>query len=146
MKNDHFKIVQRPLKFLGCFSAWSLYKNHRVKMCLELVCCKCTLGLSHVKILEVNKRALFRYPWTQHLVCIILFSFRYSFTQYVDIRILNLTGYSTQMCYSVNNPPTPNPPILGVDRTDTNTPFEGNICPPRWSDSSLKVGSQHAKK
>lgn len=90
--------------------------------------------LSHRKTLEVNKLALFRYPWTRHLVCIILFSFRYSFTQYVDIRILNLTGYSTQMCYTVNTPPHHTPthtspsPIHGVNRIDTNQLSERNIC------------------
>lgn len=72
---------------------------------LELVLCKCMLVVSYLKMLEVNKRALFGYPRTQHLVRIMLSSRRRSSTQRVDIRILNLTEYSTQMCYSVNTPP-----------------------------------------
>lgn len=39
----------------------------------------CSVGVSHLKMQEVNKRALFRYPWTQHLVCIIHFTLIHSF-------------------------------------------------------------------
>ncbi len=93
-----------------------------MKMCLKSVC-KCMVRASHLKMLQVNRRALFRYPWTQHLVCIILFTFRRSFTEYVVVHILNLTGYSTQMCYSVNIPL-----ILGavvLTETDTNHHLRG---------------------
>lgn len=74
-------------------------------------------------MLDVNKRALFRYPWTQHLVCIMLFTFRRSFTQYVDAQILNLTGNSTQMCYSVNIPPILS--VVVMSATDTNHHLRG---------------------
>ena len=93
-----------------------------MKMCLKSVY-KCTVGASHLKMLEVNKRTLFRYPWTQHLVCIIRFTFRRSFTQYVDVYILNLTGYSTQMCYSVNIPPILS--LVVLTETDTNHHLRG---------------------
>lgn len=63
------------------------------------------VGASHLKMLDVNTQALFRYPWTRHLVCITHFTFRCSFTRYVKIHILNSTAYSTQMCYSVNTFP-----------------------------------------
>ncbi len=119
MKND-FQIVKWPLMVLSCFS--TLHSNPRMKMCLELVC-KCMVGVSHLKMLEVNKQAVFRYPWTQHLVCIIDFTFRRSFTQYVDIHILNLTGYSTQMCYSVNIPPILC--VVVLTETDTNHHLRG---------------------
>lgn len=70
-------------------------------------------------MLGVNKLALFRDPWTQHLVCIILFwTFRCSFTLYVKIHILNLTGYSTQMCYTVNSSLIPS--VVVLTQADTN--------------------------
>lgn len=74
-------------------------------------------------MLEVNTQALFRYPWTQHLVCIMHFTFRCSFTLYVKIHILNLTGYSTQMCYSVNISPILS--VVVLTETDTNHHLRG---------------------
>lgn len=81
--------------------------NYAAKMCLKQskLECNCEVGACHLKMREVNKAALFRYPWTQHLVCIIHFTFRCCLTRYVDIHILNLTGYSTQMCCTLNIPP-----------------------------------------
>lgn len=136
---NHLK--KKPLVFLGRFSTWFSGIAER-KVCLKLVY-KCTVGVSHHKMLEVNKPALFRYPWTQHLVCIILFTFRHSFTQYVDVHILHLTGYSTQMCYSVN--------ILFIltvvvlTERDTNHHLRGTSA--RHDDliPALKAGSQHVK-
>lgn len=81
------------------------------------------VGVSHLKMLQVNKLALFGYPWTQHLVFIIHFTFRHSFTQYVEVYILNLTGYSTQMCYSVNIPPILS--VVVLTETDTNHHLRG---------------------
>lgn len=101
---------------------WFLQSNHGMKMCLKLVC-ECTAGVSHLKMLEINRQALFRYPWTQHLVRITKFTIIHSYTHYVDIYILGLTGYSTQMCCFVNIPS-----ILGVvvlTQTDTNRHLRG---------------------
>lgn len=101
---------------------WFLYSNHRTKMCLKLVC-KCTVGASHLKMLEVNKLTLFGYLWSQHLVCIIHFTFIRSFTWYVDIHILSLTEYSTQMCYSVNISPILS--LVVLTERDTNHHLRG---------------------
>lgn len=87
-------------------------------MGLELVRCKCMLVVSYLKMLEVNKRALFGYPRTQHLVRIMLSSRRRSSTQRVDVCILNLTEYSTQMCYTVNTPPPTPPPLISLALTE----------------------------
>lgn len=108
-----------------------------MKMCLKLVC-KCKIGVSHLKMLEVNKRALFRYPWTQHLVCIIHLTFRRSFTWHADIHILNLTGYSTQMCYTVNILPILT--VVVLTETDTNHHLRGTSARHHGLILSLKAG------
>lgn len=49
----------------------------------------------HLNMLEVNKRDVFRSPRREHLVSD-------SLSPNVTGGVLSLTGYSTQMCYSVN--------------------------------------------
>lgn len=111
-------------------------------MCLNLVC-KCTVRVSHLKMLKVNKQALFRYPWTQHLVCIIQSTFRRNFTWHANIHILNLTGYSTQMCYSVNIPPILS--VVVLTETDTNHHLRGTSAHHDDLILALKTWISHVK-
>lgn len=115
---------------------------------LELVLCKCMLVVSYLKMLEVNRRALFGYPRTQHLVRIILSSRRRSSTQRVDVRILNLTEYSTQMCYSVNTPPPTPPPLISSPLTEQTLAAVGEGTSARHVDPDprLKAGSRACHK
>lgn len=100
-KNDSTPVSDIPQLLLNLIFIQSSQKQNVFEMGVG----KCMVGASQLKMLEVNKHILFRYPWTQHLVCIIYFTFRHSFTECVDIHILNLTADSTQMCYSVNISP-----------------------------------------